>query len=431
MEKYSEIIMKPALLALIGLIFTVNLFGTEKVNWPDSINVVPYGYVKLDAFYDSRKVVSGREGHFLLWPAPPDLDTEGNDLADKPSFNMLAVQSNFGLKVSGPIILNANSTAKIEGDFFGQKNDNINLLRLRHAFLKLSWEKTDLLVGQFWNPVFNLEAFPYTVSFTTGTPVLPFSRNPQIKLSHKTGNFKFSGIVLSQRDYPSYGPDPADPSVSIPSSHFLKNSALPEFHAKIGYKKKFDNMTLKAGAGAGYKQIMPRTVTNTGYKTDATVPGMSATAYLSLGNKKFRIATGGIYGNNATDVMSIGGFAVKGICDTTKNFYNYTTLSSGSLWADLSYNTDNFHFGVLGGYVKHLGAADPIVGMSWGLANNMAYLYRIAPRVWYQKKSFRISFEIEHTAAAFGNPDETGIVRDAQEVANSRFLLGLYYFFNK
>src|SRR6056297_1889851 len=90
------------LMKRIALFIVLALFGVETYSqnfsaWLDSLNVTPYGYVKLDAFYDTREVVSGREGHFLLWPAPAEYDTEGNDLNANSSFNMLAVQTNFGL----------------------------------------------------------------------------------------------------------------------------------------------------------------------------------------------------------------------------------------------------------------------------------------------------------------------------------------------
>ncbi|MEA3448136.1 MAG: hypothetical protein U9Q98_06765 [Bacteroidota bacterium] len=422
---------KTAILVLIIMISGGAAISQEKNTWLDSIQVTPYGYVKMDAFYDTRETVNGREGHFLLWPAPPVYDTEGNDINDKVSFNMLAVQTNFGLSVKGPQVLKAKTSARIEGDFFGQKNDNINLVRLRHAYLKMKWKTTEFLAGQFWNPVFNLEAFPYTVSFTTGTPVLPFSRNPQIRLTQQLGQFTLMGIVQSQRDYPSFGPDPDNPGVSIPSPEFLSNSGMPEFHVKLGWKTTNNGWTYKTGVGGGCKKIMPRTVTSTNYKTNTTVPGYSATGYISIGNKHFRFAGGAIYGNNATDVMSPGGFAVSAVIDSVRDMVKYTTLSSGSVWTDISGQINKFHVGVFSGYLKHFGAADEIVGNTWGVSNDMAYMYRVAPRVWYQNKFIRVSFEIEHTAAAFGTPDEHGVVQNPEEVANTRFLLGVYCFFNQ
>ncbi|MFW5767531.1 MAG: hypothetical protein ACOCXO_04100, partial [Bacteroidota bacterium] len=97
---------KNVVFALLIVLALKSFAQIQLPEWVDSLDISPYGYVKLDAFYDSRETVNGREGHFLLWPAPPEYDLYGNDLADKPSFNMLAVQTNMGLSVQGPEIFN-------------------------------------------------------------------------------------------------------------------------------------------------------------------------------------------------------------------------------------------------------------------------------------------------------------------------------------
>lgn len=421
--------MKSKLLFVL-MFFSVAAGFAQDKNWKELLDPKVYGYVKLDAFYDSRQNVTGREGHFNLWPKDISLDKDGVDKNAAPSFNMLAVQTMLGVKVNGPEILNAKTFAAVEGDFFGQKNDNVNLIRLRHAYFKMTWKTTDLLIGQYWNPVFNLGAFPTTVSFNTGTPILPFSRNPQIRVTQHFGEFAIIGIVQGQRDYSTYGPDPSNPAKSISSSEFLKNSKLPEFHLKLTLDHKHGDCNLKAGIGAGYKRIVPRLITETGYATNQSVPGISSTAYVNYRYKKFNIKFGGTYGSNATDVMSIGGFGVSAILDVERNIYEYTPLASGSLWGDISQGFGAFHVGVFGGYVKHLGADKNLVGPTWGLANNIAYLVRISPRVWYQKKAFRVALELERTVAGYGNPDSvSGIPTDVHEVANNRLLLGVYYFF--
>ncbi|MDA3911869.1 MAG: DcaP family trimeric outer membrane transporter [Bacteroidales bacterium] len=417
---------------LVLLIFSLQLMSVsaQKSSWKDSLDINVYGYVKLDAFYDTRETVNGREGHFLLWPAAPDYDPDGVDRAAHGSFNMLAVQSNFGIRVSGPRVLKAKTSAKIEGDFFGQMNDNINLVRLRHAYFQMQWKSTDLIVGQFWSPVFNLGAFPNTISFTTGTPVLPFSRNPQIRVIQYLGSFALIGVIQSQRDYPSFGPNPANPMSSIPSSEFLKNSGLPEFHGKITYDYSTDDMFFKAGIGGGYKQIVPFTESPTGYATNEKVPGISATAYVNFGLAGWNLKGGIVYGRNATDVMSLGGFAVSRITDSLRAYYEYTCLSSYSVWMDMSQKIGDWNIGVFAGNVENLGAESAIVGNIWGIGNDIGRMYRVAPRVSWQNKNFRLAFELEHTAASFGSPDENGIPQNLETVANTRFLIGAYYFFN-
>jgi hypothetical protein len=416
--------------SLLLLVIFFSLFGSLRAQiWKDSLDVTVYGYVKLDAFLDTRETVNGREGHFLLWPTKPVFDDDGNDINAHTCFNMLAVQSNFGIKVTGPEIFKAKSQAKIEGDFFGQLNDNVNLIRLRHAFFQLDWKHSNLLIGQYWNPVFNLGAFPNTVSFTTGTPILPFSRNPQVRYTQILKNFAIIGVVQSQRDYPSFGPT-SNQGSSVPDSKFLRNAGMPEFHAKITYAKLSENFDIRAGVGAGYKQIMPRTSTLTGYATHQKVPGMSASAYLNCRLRIWTFKTGIIYGNNATDVMSLGGFAVHSVTDSIRDFYEYTTLASYSIWSELSIQVHKFNIGVFGGRVTNLGSDKTINGQVWGLGNDIAYIYRISPRVYYQQKAFRVAFELEHTVASFGEMNDFGVPKNGEEVANTRFLLGVYYFFN-
>ena len=97
------------------------------------------GFVKNDFFMDSRQIVAARNGHFLLWPAAEKLDGAGDDINAQPSFNILAIQSRLKGTITGPDAFGAKTSGVIEGDFFAQANDNINLLRLRHAFVKLTW----------------------------------------------------------------------------------------------------------------------------------------------------------------------------------------------------------------------------------------------------------------------------------------------------
>ena len=86
------------------------------------------GFVKNDFFYDTRQTVAAREGHFLLWPSPENLDMIGEDINAQSNFNMLAIQSRISLALSGPDALGAKTSGLIEGDFFalGGLSDSAN-----------------------------------------------------------------------------------------------------------------------------------------------------------------------------------------------------------------------------------------------------------------------------------------------------------------
>ncbi len=159
------------------------------------------GFVNTDYFFDSRQTVNAREGHFLLCPAAKNFDPNNEDINAKASFNMLSIRTRIRGTISGPDVMGAKSSAVIEGSFFGHSNVDVNEFRLRHAFAKLNWENTELIIGQYWHPMFIPACFPATLSFNTGAPFQPFARNPQIRLTHELGSVKISVTALSHADF--------------------------------------------------------------------------------------------------------------------------------------------------------------------------------------------------------------------------------------
>ena len=157
------------------LFFCINIFGqNDEKNY---FGISFGGFVKTDLIFDSRQTVSVREGHFLLYPQPESMDLAGDDLNSVSNLNMLSIQTRLSGNITAPDAFGAKISGKIEGAFFGHSNGDINGFRLRHAFVKLDWENTSLLSGQYWHPMFVTEVFPGVVSFNTGVPFQPFSRN--------------------------------------------------------------------------------------------------------------------------------------------------------------------------------------------------------------------------------------------------------------
>ena len=379
------------------------------------------GFVKNDAFFDTRQNVTAREGHFLLWPKPESSDVNQQDLNASGNFNILAIQSRISGTISGLEALGAKTSGKIEGDFFAQASDNINLFRLRHAFVQLSWENTQLLAGQYWNPMFVTSCFPGTVSFNTGVPIQPFARNPQIRLTQYFGDMKVMGAILSQRDYPSRMDD-------IVSSRFLRNSGTPDMHLQVHY----DKARFNAGIGMAYKTIVPRLVTEQGVKTNASVGGLSAIGFAKLTFKPLTIKLEAVSGQNATDVLQISGFAVESVQPSTDK-RSYLPLRNLSMWTDIHTNGGPLQFGVFAGYTKSRGTNRDILDdpdLIFGFGNNIASLYRISPRVLYKAGKLKFGLEGEYTSAEFGNGyNEKAIPVNTHTVGNTRVLLSTYYHF--
>ena len=337
------------------------------------------------------------------------------------------------MAIKGPDAFGAKTSGVIEGDFFAQGNININLFRLRHAFIKLNWTNLEVLAGQYWNPLFVTDCFPGTVSFNTGTPLQSFARNPQLRLTYKTGKFKLTGAALSQRGYASFGE-------IGPSSSYLRNSATPDMHLQLQYGSKNDNTGTRfiLGGGLAFKSIVPRLESEVGvapsvvYKVDEKVYGLTAIGFSKLTTGLITIKFEARYGENISDLLGISGFAVKELTNVTTGELSYTPLQSMTFWGEVHTN-GKIQFGVFGGFLKNLGTKDPMSDVDndvYGLATDISTLFRISPRVIINSGKTRIAFELEYTSAAYGdNFDLNYIPENTTKIANLRALIGVYYFF--
>lgn len=385
------------------------------------------GYVKTDLFWDSRQTVSVREGHFLLWPSPEKLDPENKDINDKSSFNILSIQTRLLGKISGPDAFGAKTSGLIEADFFGNENpafSDVNGFRLRHAFVRLNWEKTELMIGQFWHPMFVTDCFPGVISFNTGAPFQPFSRNPQIKLTRKAGMLKLIMAVQSQRDFANRLAGSA-----TQTSSYLRNAGIPDMQLQVHYAP---GQNLIAGIGSGFKILMPQTESSAGYQTGEKTTAISALAFFKMKFDDITVKAEGVYGQNACDYLLPGGFAVKDTTDHTRDLVEYTPIGAISAWTDIHTNGKTFQAGLFAGYAKNLGSkdkiTDPVNGV-YGLGTNIAEIFRISPRFIVNSGKFSFTTELEYTSAAYGTLNSNAIPENTETVDNLRILLAAYYFF--
>lgn len=409
MKKIYSIVLLSCL-----FIITNNSISQEKDK--NDFGISFSGYVRTDFFYDTRQTVSLREGHFLLYPANELPDKNGDDINAKVNFNLLSIQTRLTGKITGPEFLGAKTSGTIEGEFFGTSESDVNGFRLRHAFVNLKWVTTSLVVGQTWHPLFIAEMYPMVISFNTGVPFLPFARCPQVKLTQSFGNVNLIAAIAGERDFTSNGP-------SGFSSSYLRNSAIPEMHLQLQYKS--ENLLL--GTGFDYKILQPRLVTSKNIKTDETIGGFTTIGYLKIKASPVTFSLQGVYGQNATDLMMLGGYAVKSI-DSTSGKEEYTTLNSYSVWSEIYFGNE-LQFGLFGGYAKNLGSTDNILGAPFTRVSNIDNLLRIAPRLQYTSGSTRFATELEYTSAGYGTIDKNGKVINPKKINNIRTLLAVYYFF--
>ncbi len=387
------------------------------------------GFIKNDFFYDTRQVVAAREGHFLLWPAKPSYDLEGLDINDVPSLNFLSIQTRLNAAFTAPEVNGFKITGMVEGAFFGHSNPDINGFRLRHAFVRLQRNKSDLLFGQFWNPFLFTTTFPDVISFNTGVPFQPFSRNPQIRYTYTPGAISLVVAALSQRDFANVGPEGG-------SSVYLRNAAIPDLHLQVHYtlSQPENAVSLITGAAIARKKIVPELVSPQGYQTDAGVTGLSFSSYARLKLPTLTIKTQYMLGQNSNDMMMIGGYGVSRVIDQAKGIVEYSPMRTRQIWIDAHTNGEVFQSGIFIGLSENLGAVSDLQpGTSvTGLGTDIKTLFRVSPRVFYNLGRARFALEGEYTRAGFGtiniNQNSRGIPVDPEDVANLRILFAVYLF---
>ncbi len=380
------------------------------------------GFVSYETVFDTRQTVTAREGDVLLYPSPVVKDLNGKDINGQSSFNMFSIHSRLRTKVSGPQVLGAESSALVEVDFAGTTNSVMSMMRLRHAIIKLDWEKSLLLAGQYWHPLFVTGSYPEVSSWGGGLPYAILSRNPQIRFKHHFGQHFFGSItVLGQRDFASPGPNG-------PSSEYLRNSSKPELDLHLEYHKN----GLKLGTVLGYKEVRPRLQDENGQAVDETLGSAFGSVYARKDWSNFTAKVKAVYGENLYNFLMLGGYAsYQGGNAGELEYSNYET---GSVWTELIYNKNQFIYSLFAGYTENMGVnrtAEEGLDLvnKFARGTDIAYAYRISPRLGYRVKKFLIMGEILRDVAAYGEAQPDGEVLDAEEATNIRVQLHLKYSF--
>lgn len=379
------------------------------------------GFVKNDIFYDTRQSSASnglREGHFYLYPDNAVFNAGGKDINANPSLHFLSIQTRIRGDISGPDAFGAKTSGVIEAEFFGTSEADLNGFRLRHAYVKLDWENTSLLSGQYWHPLFITESFPGTISFNTGAPFTPFSRNPQVRLTQMFGNTSLSLTVYGQRDFSSSGPGGT-------SNKYLRNSGIPGINLQSRIPL---GSFITTWIGVDYKSIRPQLTTITNIVTTTRIGSLVAFGNIKIKTAPVNISIMGVYAQNPSDLMMMGGYAVASE-DPFSFVRTYTTLNTGSFWIDLGTNGKPAAMGLFAGYTKNLGSGDLITGPFYGRAGNVDHIYRVSPRITLTQGKLSFAGEAELTSAAYGTTQNDGRVTDTDSVNNLRILLSTIYRF--
>jgi len=380
------------------------------------------GFVNAQAFFDTRQIVEARAGMVSLFPKDAVYDREGNDINAKAQFNQAAMTTRLRGTITGPDALGARTLGVIETDFTGSSNTDNNGLRLREAWVQLSWKHFDLMIGQYWHPLYVPEVRPKTLGLNLGAPFHPFARHNQIRFTYKTGDFRIIAVAASQRDYSSDGPNGRSPE-------YLRNAVLPNLDLQI----QINSNILLLGAGIDYKMIQPRLSVdfpNSGeYKTNEKVSSWAITAFAKVDYPALLLKSQIVVGQNLSEFIMLGGY-VEDKTDTISHNISYAATSQLSLWLDASTKGKQLKFGIFLGYAKNLLDETKAHAKFYGMGHDIDYLVRIAPRAEWYSGRFMLGLELEYTRALYySSPKFSSPHAASVGYGNLRCLAAAFYFF--
>lgn len=394
-------------------------------------DVSMYGFVRTDYIFDTRKSASVREDQLNLYPLDESLDVNGKDLNAKSQSNFLAIVSRLGAKVKGPNVWGAKMNGTLEGDFFGNTEASIGLFRLRHAYVTMDWSKSSLTMGQTWYPTFIPEVFPGVANFNTGIMFNPFGWATQVRFKQNlTKELSFALTAYKEREFTVTGPG-AQNSAAI-------NSPIPTFHGQFQFK----NKNWIAGLGAEFKSLQPLTEYNvtptTKASTDEKVNSTSFVGYFKYSNDKFSIKAYGITGKDMYNLVMLGGFAGY---TTTGQAEKYESSKTSSFWLDVASNNKKVAPGFFFGYTKNggtdkngLAAGETVKYYMRGVSGTRVVdnVWRASARVDFKQNKFRVTPELEYTAANWGDLNTNGngaADLNTKNVGNFRAMISCSYSF--
>lgn len=389
------------------------------------------GYIKPEAYWDTRQIVADRDGEFLYYPDADKPDVQGRDINSRGEFDMITIQTRLNALIKAPRIADSTYLSGfVEIDFFGVDNSTINTPRMRHAWMRINRKESTFLFGYYWHPIVVEECNAMdVVSFNEGVPFESFSRNPQIRYEYNhEDKVKFIVAALTEVDFKSTGTDGDN-------TKYLRNSLVPILHAQVQGRYKQHCF----GVGVDFRRLKPRLESATGFKVDEHVNSVSALAYVTLQFKDWVLKTKATYASNDFSYLMVGGYGIHSVNPITEQ-QTYTPIRNIATWLDFSYGKVLVP-GLFFGFLKNLGAPECLAPVSdvpgatsladviYGRGKNIDWLLRASPRLVWNVKNLQVCGELEVTHAEYGTIEQNAKVCGNDPQTNVRVLLATFYYF--
>jgi hypothetical protein len=182
-----------------------------------------YGFFRLDTIFDSNRADNAQFPTFIL-----PKDPAGNQY----NFALHPRLSRLGFNFRGALLDSlggARIGGKLETDFQNGGKESRAIVRFRHAYLRLSWENSSLLMGQSWDIISPLypTVNPDSMMWNAGNLG---DRRPQVRYTYEPS----SGFSLRAGAGLTGAVSPQD--LDGGGGRDGEASGLPNFQSRIGYR---------------------------------------------------------------------------------------------------------------------------------------------------------------------------------------------------
>jgi len=387
---------------------------------------------RIDMAFDTRRSVCTDDGSTILFPLPPDYDSNGNDINADEFFGLSPSVSKISLKVSDVKVKGCEFGAYLESDFTGvidstgTSTNTIGLLKMRYAFITAKWAKTKLIIGNALHPIYPEHCSPNTVNFNGGMPMASYARYPLIGGYRMWDKLTLGATLYSEFLFQSLGP------IGF-SRTYIRRGLMPG----ICLTAEWTPQDFIFGALFNWWRIEPANYTSPAsdatkkYVTEAKVTSMIGSVWAGFKIGDLRINNQVLYGQNGPAFDSLGGYAVSCLNETT-GACTYTNIKFASGWSDWEYTkhatlTPGFFIGLS----KSLGSGSKPVYLDptthkptfYGFDDDLDQVFRFAPRITTKFYDIFVGFEVDWSKAWFGAMDCCGKHPQTTAVSAIRFLL--------
>ena len=402
----------------IIIIFLISFSSTSFAQKDNKFSFDVYGILDMQGFYSDQKTYSAIDGLFSLYPLSPSYDINQNDINSKDNSNFSVAASRLGVRLGLGEAIGAKITGTVEADFTGQADGIANYFKLRMANINLKWDKTQLLVGQYWNPMVIAEMLPSNRDLHNGAPFHPFARQSQIRIDFQPiKNLNLVAALGFQRDFATIG---------VSSSKDYKqqtNTHIPEFNLFIQYRSN----NLFFGIGGKIMTIEPRenyTINSTTYSVDQRMTNYLTTFFLNYKNNNSNLKLQALMGENMNDLSLLGGYYESSF-DTITHSFTYKPTTVFSSWLDYSQLFGKIKPALLIGYSKNFDANESSYANYYGLGMTIDNYFRIAPRIeYFFLNNFSLTLSLEYASVKY--KDEVSTKR----IDGKKASFALCYLFN-